>query len=260
MKILVAVKQVASLREDFELSDPQAVRADALELQLNEWDAFALEAAVQLVEASAEGEVVAVTVAGEQGEEVLLECLAAGADRAARVWDPALESADPLAVAAVLAAFGARERPDLVLCGAQSSDAANAATGVALAGRLDLAHVAVVTAIARDGQRLTVTRELEGGVSEVLRLSLPALLTVQTGINAPRRPTLRQRKQAREKPIEALTLADVDLSSEEVRRAHGAHTARLVAPPRDDGAELLEGEPAEVASRIADIIRTALRA
>jgi electron transfer flavoprotein beta subunit len=259
MKVLVAVKQVASLNEDFELSDPQAVRADALELRLNEWDAFALEAAVQLVEASSAGEVIAVTVAGEQAEEALLRCLAAGADRAARVWDPALESADPLAVAAVLAAFAARERPDLVLCGAQSSDAANAATGVALAGLLDLARVAVVTAIARDGQRLTVQRELEGGRSEVLRLSLPALLTVQTGINAPRQPTLRQRKQAREKPLAALTLADVDLTYEDVLRARGAHTARLVPPPSDGGAELLEGEPAEVASRIADIIRTALR-
>jgi len=259
MKVLVAVKQVASLDEDFELSDSQAVRADTLDLQLNEWDAFALEAAVQLVEASSAGELVAVTVAGERAEEALLRCLAAGADRAARVWDPALESGDPLAVAAVLAAFAAREAPDLILCGAQSSDAANAATGVALAGLLDLAHVAVVTAIARDGQRLTVQRELEGGRSEVLRLSLPALLTVQTGINAPRQPTLRQRKQAREKPFAALTLADVGLTSEEVLRARGAHTARLVPPPRDGGAELLEGEPAEVASRIADIIQTALR-
>jgi electron transfer flavoprotein beta subunit len=259
MKVLVAVKQVASLNDDFELSNPHAVPADALDLRLNEWDAFALEAAVQLADASSAGEVVVVTVADERAEEALLRCLAAGADRAARVWDPVLESADPLAVAAVLAAFAAREGPDLILCGAQSSDAPNPATGVALAGLLDLAHVAVVTAIARDGRRLTVQRELEGGRSEVLRLSLPALLTVQTGINTPRQPTLRQRKQAREKPLATVTLADVEMTSEDVLRARGAHTARLVAPPRDGGAELLEGEPAEVASRIADIIRTALR-
>src|SRR5258708_351684 len=219
MKVLVAVKQVASLNEDFELSDSQTVRADALDLQLNEWDAFALEAAVQLVETSSAGEVLAVTVAGRQAEEALLRCLAAGADRAVRVWDPALESADPLAVAAVLAAFAAREAPDLILCGAQSSDAANAATGVALAGLLDLAHVAVVTAIPRDGQRLTVQREPEGGRSAVLRLSLPALLTVQTGINAPRQPTLRQRKQARESPLGPRTPADPDLSPRHVRQA-----------------------------------------
>src|SRR6202035_1521042 len=184
MKLLVAVKQVASLREDFELSDPQDLPADALDRQLNEWDASALEAAVQLAEASAGGEVIAGTVAGEQADGGPRSCLAGGADRAERVWDPVLESADPLAVATVLGAFAGRERPDLILCGAQSSDAANAATGVALAGLLDLAHVAVVAGIDRDGERLTVTRELEGGISEVLRLSLPALLTVQTGINA----------------------------------------------------------------------------
>src|SRR5258708_38614316 len=109
MKVLVAVKQVASLRDDFELSDPQAVRADALELQLNEWDAFALEAAVQLVEAAAEGEVVAVTVAGEQAEEVLLECLAAGAARPPRRWDPALGGAAPPPGAAAAAALAAPE-------------------------------------------------------------------------------------------------------------------------------------------------------
>jgi electron transfer flavoprotein beta subunit len=250
---------VARLEEDFILSDAGVVDTDALERQLNEWDAFALEAAVQLVEGAPDGEVVAVTVGGEHAEEMLRRCLAAGADRAARIWDPVLESADPLAVAAVLAALAAEERPDLILCGAQSSDASNAATGVALAGLLDLAHVAVATEIVRDGERLTVTRELEGGVSEVLWLSLPALLTVQTGINAPRQPTLRQRKLAREKPLAALTLADLGLSSEEVTRARGAHTVRLVQPPRDGGAELLEGEPAEVASRIAEIIRTALR-
>jgi electron transfer flavoprotein beta subunit len=258
MKVLVAVKQVARLREDFELSGTEALAADALELELNEWDAHALEAAVQLVEASPEDEVVVVTVADELADEVLLRCLAAGADRGARVWDPALEEADPLAVAAVLAAFAAAERPDLILCGAQSSDAANAATGVALAGLLGLAHVAVVTAIAHDGERLTVHRELEGGMSEVLRLSLPALLTVQTGINAPRQPTLRQRKHAREKALAALTLADIDLSAEDVVRARGARTLRLVQRPRDGGAELLEGEPAEIAARIADIIRRAL--
>jgi electron transfer flavoprotein beta subunit len=259
MKVLVAVKQVASLREGFELSRLEDPGADALDLQLNEWDGYALEAAVQLVEASAEGEVVVVTVAGERADETLLRCLAAGADRGARVWDPALEGADSLAVAAVLAAFAGAERPDLILCGAQSSDAANAATGVALAGLLDLAHVAVVTAIAHHDERLTVHRELEAGMSEVLRLAPPALLTVQTGINAPRQPTLRQRKQAREKPLAALTLADVDLSAEEVLRARGARTLRLVQRPRDGGAELLEGEPVAVASRIGEIIRTALR-
>jgi electron transfer flavoprotein beta subunit len=259
MRILVPVKQVARLRDDAELGDPGALPADAFERQLNEWDAFSLEAAVRLAQESGDGEIVAVSVGGEQVEDVLLACLAAGADRAARIWDPALEGADPLAVAAVLAAVAAEEKPDLVLCGAQSSDSGHAATGVALAGLLGLAHAAVVDEVERDGAHLTVRRELEGGLTEVLRLALPALLTVQSAINQPRHATLRERKQAREKPLARRTPADLGISSDELRRAAGSRTVRLSERRRERTAELLEGEPAQMASRITEIIRRALR-
>ena len=83
--------------------------------------------------------------------EGLLSCLAKGADRAVRVWDDSLVGADVLAVARVLAAVIERESPDLVLCGVQSSDAVYGATGVAVAGFLGLAHVAVVKRIEFDG-------------------------------------------------------------------------------------------------------------
>src|ERR1700694_1689478 len=156
MKILVPVKQVARLGEGFAPGGPVPIQEQANGWELNEWDAFSVEAAVKLAEGAPGGEVLVVTVGPQRAEEALLACLAKGADRAARIWDPVLEgAADPLCVAAVLAALAATEAPDLILCGAQSSDAANAATGVALAGLLDLARVAVVDAIARDGDRLT---------------------------------------------------------------------------------------------------------
>ena len=133
-------------------------------------------------------------------------CLAKGADRALRVWDDALEGADPLAVARVLAAVVERESPDLVLCGVQSSDAVKGATGVALAAHLGLPRVAVVKALDYDAGSgsATVERELEGGLIELLRVRLPALLTIQTGINEPRYANLRAIKQAKEKPLEVL--------------------------------------------------------
>jgi electron transfer flavoprotein beta subunit len=253
MKVLVPVKQVATLGADFVLEGPDPPPADGWEL--NEWDAFSLEAAVRLSEGSEGGEVVVVTVAPERAEEALLACFAKGADRAVRIWDPVLEAADPLAVAAVLAAFAAKEEPDLILCGAQSSDAANAATGVALAGLLDLARVAVVDAIERDGDRLTVHRELEGGVVEVLRVSLPALLTVQTQINDPRRATLREIKQARAKPLARLGLSALGLDPDGVRVAAGSRTVALSEPDRGLGARMLDGAPGEMAARIAELLR-----
>jgi len=212
VKVVVAVKAVATLDDEVELVDDEtAVDPDGLEWDVNEWDTFSLEEALTLRDAAGEGEVVVVTVGDEEAEDSLLACLAKGADRAVRLWDETLAGADPLAVARVLAAGIERESPDLVLCGVQSSDAVNGATGVATAAHLGLPHVAVVKGLDYDAAAgvATVERELEGGLVEVLRVRVPALLTIQTGINEPRYATLRAIKQARDKPLDELGLADL---------------------------------------------------
>jgi electron transfer flavoprotein beta subunit len=264
MKIVVPVKQVAALDEEFELLDEGiGVDPDFLEWDLNEWDTFSLEAALQIRESvgGEDHEVVVVTVGDEEAEEGLLSCLAKGADRAVRVWDESLEGADVLEVARLLAATVAPESPDLVLCGVQSSDAVNGATGVALAGYLDLPHVAVVKRLEYDaGAGLaTVERELEGGLVELLRVRTPALLTIQTGINEPRYATLRAIKQAREKPLEVRGLDELGLDRDAVAAAAGSRTAALVTPDRGEGAEMLNGSPAAVAARIVEIVQERMK-
>jgi electron transfer flavoprotein beta subunit len=254
VRVVVAVKQVAKLDEDFEI-DGGAVDPDSVEWELNEWDTFSVEAALALREAAGEGEVVVATVGDEEAEAGLLRCLAMGADRGLRVWDDALASADALAVARVLAAVVEREAPDLVLCGVQSSDAVNSATGIALAGLLGMAHVAVVKGIERDGAALVVERELEGGLVEVLRIGLPALLTVQTGINEPRYANLRAIKQAREKEIRRESPASLGLSTQELVDGAGARRRGLAPPDAGRGAEMLSGSMAEIASRIAQLVK-----
>ena len=130
MKVVVCVKQVAVLDEEFEMLDGGAgVDPDAVEWELNEWDEFSLEVALQLSEAQGDGEVVVISIGDEEAEEGLRACLAKGADRALRVWEDSLAGADPLSVARLLAAAVERESPDLVLCGVQSSDAVHGATG-----------------------------------------------------------------------------------------------------------------------------------
>jgi electron transfer flavoprotein beta subunit len=258
MKIVVAVKQVAALDEEFELiDDGRRVDPDYLEWDLNEWDTFSLEAALQLREAiGGEGhEVVALTVGDDEAQDGLLSCLAKGADRAVRVWDEELEGADLLAIARVLSAVIERESPDLVLCGVQSSDAVYGATGVALSGFLGLPHVAVVKEIELSGESVIVQRELEGGVVELVKVGMPALLTVQTGINEPRYATLRAIKQAREKPLDVVPLDELGLDAGVIASVAGARLVSLAHPQRGAGAEMLDGGPAAIATRIAEIVQ-----
>ena len=258
MKIVVPVKQVAALDDEFELlDDGSGVDPDFIEFDLNEWDAFSLEAALQLRDATGDGEVVAVTLGDEESEEALLSCLAKGADRAVRVSDDDVPTDDPLTVARVLAAAVQRESPDLVLCGVQSSDAVNGATGVALAGYLDLPHVAVVKGLEHDaaGGALVVDRELEGGLVERLRVSLPALLTIQTGINQPRYANLRAIKQAREKPLEVVDAGELGVDEDALLAAAGSRRRALSPPDRGGGAEMIAGGVDQMAARIAEIVR-----
>src|SRR5882757_464961 len=146
MKILVAVKQVSSLDEDFEFRDDgRDVDPDFLIRDLNEWDDFSLEEAVKIKEASAEPvEVVAVSVGPEDADEVLRKCLAKGADRAIRVWDETIEGSDSIAIARVIAAVARKEAPHMLFAGVQSSDHSFASTGVAAAAFLGWPHAAVV--------------------------------------------------------------------------------------------------------------------
>jgi electron transfer flavoprotein beta subunit len=259
VKIVVPVKQVAALDDEFELLDDGSdVDPDFVERDLNEWDAFSLESALQLSEATGDGsEVVVVTVGDDEAEEALLGCLARGADRAVRVWDDSLAGADPLAVARVLAGAVGREGADLVLCGVQSSDAVNGATGIALAGYLEMPHVAVIKQLDYDpgSGTATVKRELEGGLVEVLRIRTPALLTIQTGINEPRYANLRAIKQAREKPLEVTSPDALGVDAGTVASAAGSRRRELRHPERGEGAEMIDGSADQIANRIVEIVR-----
>jgi electron transfer flavoprotein beta subunit len=258
MKIVVAVKQVAALDDDFEIgADGMSVDPDFLEWELNEWDSFSVEEALRIRESAGGGELVLVSVGDEQARDGIHTCLAMGADRAIRVWDESLVGADALAVARTLAAVIARESPDLVFCGVQSSDAVYGATGIALAHHLGLPHVAVVKRLEYDPETCfaTVHRELEGGLVEVVELTTPALFTIQTGINEPRYANLRAIKHAVNKPTEELSLGEIGLDAEEVARAAGATVRSMRSPERGQGATMLEGSPAEIAGRIMDIVK-----
>jgi electron transfer flavoprotein beta subunit len=254
MKIVVCVKQVRILGDEVEFTgDGRDVDPGFLDSALNEWDAHAAEEALQIRERSGDGEVVVITVGGEETEEALRRCLAMGADRAIRVEPGPGEFPDPITVARIMAGPIQAERPALVLAGVQSSDSVQAATGTALAELLGLPRVAVVTRIdyTPGEPAATVHRELEGGLVDVTEVDMPALLTVQTGINEPRYANLRAIKQAREKELAVVPAG--------AAAAPPAYTVRrMYAPPKGEGAQLIDGSPAEIAARIAEIVRERL--
>jgi electron transfer flavoprotein beta subunit len=259
MKILVAVKQVAALDEDFEIrEDGRDVNEDFLIRDLNEWDDFSLEEAVKIKEASAQPvEVVAVTVAPESADEALRKCLAKGADRAVRVWDDGAQDSDPIAIARILAAVAKAESADMLFAGVQSSDHSFASTGIATAAFLGWPHAAVVSSLSYSpGAKSAVfRRELEGGLLHEVEIQCPAVLTIQLGINTPRYASLRSIKQAAAKPIEVKSLADLSVAAAEVGEAGSHSRVRRMYIPDKGRAQLIEGDAAQQAKRLAEIIR-----
>ena len=249
MKVVVCVKQVAVLGDEVEFTpDERDVDPEYIDHALNEWDAAATEEALQIRERLGEGEVVAVSAGEGEAEPALRRCLAMGADRAVRV---AGRFEDPFTVARALAEAVRPEEPQLVLCGVQSSDSVQAATGTALAELLGLARAAVVTKVELADGRATVDRELEGGLVDIVDVDLPALLTIQTGINQPRYANLRAIKQAEQQEIEVVEPGDLGTAAARVRR--------MFVPPKGEGAEMLGKDPAEVAGKIKQLIEEKMR-
>lgn len=253
MKIVVCVKQVKVAGDEIEFTeDGRDIDPGFLNSALNEWDAYAAEEALRIREQAGDGEVVVVTAGGTETEDAARRCLAMGADRAIRVETGSGRHPDPISLARAMAGPVRAEEPDLVLTGVQSSDAVQAATGTALAELLGLPRVAVVTRIGYvpGAPTAVVHRELEGGLVDLTEVDVPALLTVQTGINKPRYANLRAIKQARDKPLTVLPA--------EVAEPPAATVRRLFMPARGNGAQRLEGSPAEVAARIAEIVKERL--
>ena len=257
MKVLVTVKEVAEVADDFEIEGTE-VGERYLEYDLNEWDDYAVEEAVQLKEDGPAEEVVAVTIGPERTEETIRMALAKGADRAVRVWDDALEDVDLLDVEAktdLLAAVVDEEDPDLVLTGVQSGDDNFGATGVSLADELGFQWGAVVNALDYDHETgvAHVHRELEGGVEELTDVPLPAVLTIQTGINEPRYASLRGIRQAQSKEIAPKSLDDLGLDAGVVQS--DLDLTAMYEPESESDAEMFEGDAGETAGKLAEVLR-----
>jgi electron transfer flavoprotein beta subunit len=256
MKILVTVKEVAEAADDFEIEGDD-IGEQYLEYDLNEWDDYAVEAGVQLQEAGEDVEVVSVTIGPERSEETIRMALAKGVDRAVRVWDDDIADTDldVDARAELLAAVAEEEDPDLVLSGVQAADTGFGATGVSLAEKLGFEWAAVVNHLDMEaGDPVAdVRRELEGGVEELTEVDLPAVLTIQTGINEPRYASLRGIRQAQSKEIAPYELDDLVLDTSDIDSS--IRQTAMYEPETESDATYFDGDADEQAGELAEVLR-----
>ena len=201
MKIAVCIKQVVTREWQLRVNEGATwIRDSDASFELNEPDAYALEEALRLKEKHG-GEVVVCSAGPARASQVIREALARGADRAIHVEADALASADAFAVADALAAAVRDERFDLVLTGLQSDDQGFGQVGVVLAEKLSMPHATIIMEVQASESGLRVKRELEGGWFQWVTLPLPAVLTIQSGINQLRYATLKGIMAAKKKEI-----------------------------------------------------------
>jgi len=254
MKILVAIKQVPARDSQLKIASSGRWIADEdLTHEINEPDAYALEEGLQLKEKHG-GEVVVLCAGPAGAAQTIREALAKGADRAIHVEEEKMGGFDPLALARLLAAALQAEKPDLVLTGLQSDDLGYGQTGVILAEVLGLPHATIIMQVEKQESGIRVKRELEDGWFQHVEMPLPALLTIQSGINKLRYATLMGIKKAKSKEVKRLTAAELGVVAQGSIRLE-----RVYPPEKSKHTQMLDGTPKEAAAKLVEKLKFEVR-
>lgn len=254
MKILVCMKQVPQKDAPLKLNESATWIQEDVSYEVNEPDAYALEAALQLKEKNG-GEVVAISAGPARAQTVLREALAKGADRAIHLDDDKFVTLDAFNIARAMAAAIQDDAFDLVLTGLQSDDYGYAQTGVLLAELLGWAHATIIMQAEVKDAGIRVKRELESGYFQHVEMPLPAVLTIQSGIGKLRYATLIGIKQAKNKPLRKVSYDEVAAAL----KPNQLTIERLYVPKKTKQTEVLQGPAAEVAKKLAAKLRDELR-
>ena len=250
MNIAVCIKQVPAKDAPLQILEGGAwIRETDIGFEMNEPDSYALEEALRLKEKHG-GEVVALSMGPERVKQTIKEALAKGADRGIHVVDDKFFLLDPLASARSLAAAVQKQKFDLILTGLQSDDHGFGQTGVLLAGLLGLPHATIIMQIEVADGRMKLKRELEAGWFQWVELPLPAVLTIQSGINKVRYATLKGIMAAKKKEITTVPRESLGVVSEPTQRLE-----RIYVPQKTKKTELLSGTPKEAAAKLVEKLK-----
>jgi len=247
MKILVAIKQVPVRDSQFQIAGSgKWIDESSLSFEINEPDAYALEEALQLKEKHG-GEVVVLCLGPERAAQTIREALAKGADRAIHVESGNLQTLDALSVARLLADAAAPEKPDLILTGLQSDDLGSGQTGVVMAELMGASHATIIMQVEVREGTLRVKRELENGWFQHIEMPLPAVLTIQSGLNKLRYATLMGIKKSKTKEVKR-----------EAASGAGAAVAaieRVYAPQKSKQSQIFDGDAKTAAAKLVEKLK-----
>ena len=255
MQILVCVKRVPdSAENEIEVKGNDIDRGD-LVYSVNEWDNYAVEEAIQIVD-KVGGEVTVITVGDDESEEVLRREMAMGANNGILLSDGAFEGSDGKGIATILKAAVEKGNYDLIMTGAQADDGAGQVGGM-LAAMMDVPYASLVNKLeVVDDKTLKVGREIEGGNIEMNEISLPCVLSIQTGINEPRYVGIRGIRKVASVEIPVQGAGDLGVDAGAV----GAAGAKVklndyFVPEMGEGAEMLEGSTEEIIDKLIELLK-----
>lgn len=252
MDIIVCIKRVPQTSEAEVKIDSTGkdIVKDRLTFDTNESDTYALEQAVLMKEKFG-GEITVISLGDEDAEDTLRIALAKGADNAIRIKAEDFDELDAFQTSQILKTVTKDLNYDIIFAGCIATDDAYSQIGVTLAELLEIPHAALVIDFDVNENRADVQRELEGGLIEHLDIALPALFTIQTGINEPRYASLIAIRRAAKKEIQII-------GKDELQQAEFISNSvleELYVPPISKQVEILAGSPAESAGKLAGIFK-----
>lgn len=255
MKVMVCLKQVPHQDARLDVkADGAWIQEDNIKFEINSYDTYAVEEALRLKDKTG-AEVVVVSIGPDRVTQALRTALGMGADRAIHVNDPAAIGADSLGAAKVLAAIAKAEGADVIFAGLMADDGNGAAIPPMVAELLDIPSATGVLAMTTEGSTIKAERELEGGALEVVEMPQPCLIAIQSGANQVRYASLKGIMQAKKKPVDVKSLADLGLAGSVGGAANKTAIKKIYVPKKGDSAEILKGSADEIVSQLVTKIK-----
>jgi len=251
MKIAVLIKQVPGSESPLSIANNNAwLDEEKVSYVMNESDSYALEEALILKEDSQNSEIVVVSLGPERVKKIIREGLAKGADRGIHINMESDEISDPLSIAKVFVDALKSENFDLILSGLQSDDLGHGQTGIIIGELLNMSTGSLAVSTQLKENQISIKQELEAGFFQNVRMSLPASITIQSGLNTPRYPSLKGIMGAKKKEIKTLDINSVDQDSK---------ISKLYLPSSSNEITMIDGSPDQIVEKLIKVFKTDIK-